>query len=184
MKKNGPYKIISSREVYKNPWINVREDKVIHPKGDEGVFGVVTIDRGMSVLPIDEEGYVYLTKEFRYAVGKDTIETISGGVDKGEKIVEAVKREMLEEVGIKAKKFTELGMLYPLTTVLFHEAFLFLAEDLSFCKPDTTSKEIIQPVKIKLEKAMDMVCSSEIQHAPSCVLIYKAYHYINSIKHK
>ena len=184
MRKNGPYKITSSREVYKNPWINVREDKVIHPKGDEGIFGVVTIDRGISVLPIDEEGYVYLTKEFHYAVKKDTIEAISGGVDKGEEIIEAVKREMMEEVGIKAKKFTELGMLYPLTTALFHEAYLFLAEDLSFYKPKTTAHEIIEPIKIKLEEAMEMVFNSEIQHAPSCVLIYKAYYYLNKRKNK
>ena len=182
MKKNGPYKMLSSRGVYKNPWIDVREDKVIHPKGEEGIFGVVTIDRGMSVLPIDKDGYVYLTKEFHYAVGKDTIETISGGVDKDEKIIDAVKREMMEEVGIKAKKFTELRMLYPLTTVLFHEAFLFLAEDLSFDKPKTTAKEIIEPVKIKLEKAVEMVFNSEIQHAPSCVLIYKAYYYLKNRK--
>ena len=52
--------------VYKNPWIEVREDNVLRSAGKKGVFGVVTMVPGNSILPLDQKGYVYLTKEYKY----------------------------------------------------------------------------------------------------------------------
>ncbi len=63
MRKNGPWTIKSSETKYENPWIKVVEDKVIQPNGDDGIFGTVVMVPGISVLPCDEEGNVYLTKE-------------------------------------------------------------------------------------------------------------------------
>ena len=64
MKEHGPWKIKESVIKYKNPWIEVREDKVIRPDGKSGIFGVVNMKHGISVLPMDDEGFVYLTEEF------------------------------------------------------------------------------------------------------------------------
>jgi ADP-ribose pyrophosphatase len=55
MKEKGPYKVLSSREIYRNPWILVREDKVVHPSGKEGVFGIVEMTHGVCVLPVNSE---------------------------------------------------------------------------------------------------------------------------------
>jgi len=73
MNNNGPWKIKSSEEKYKNPWINVREDQVIGPDNKDGIFGIVEMVNGVSILPIDEDGFVYLTKEFHYAIKKATL---------------------------------------------------------------------------------------------------------------
>lgn len=178
MKKHGPWKIKSTKMVYKNPWISVREDQVIRPDGKDGIFGVVEMNAGVSVLPIDDNGYVYLTDEFHYAVESNSIEVVSGAIDGKEKPLEAAKRELKEELGIKAKEWIDLGLVNPFTTVVHSPAHLFLAKNLQFGKSNPTSTEDIKLVKVELEKAVEMVMKSKITHGPSCVLILKAKEFL------
>ena len=77
---HGPYKVLSSEPRYRNRWIAVREDRVIRPGGSEGLFGVVEMVPGSSVLAIDEENHAYLVREYKYALERDSLEAISGGV--------------------------------------------------------------------------------------------------------
>lgn len=178
MKTNGPWKIKSTEQKYKNPWISVHEDQVIRPDGEDGIFGVVEMVGGVSVLPLDEEGYVYLTKEFRYAIKKDSIEVISGGIDKNEKVIDAAKRELKEETGIIADEWIDLGTVNPFTSVVKSPAIIYLARQLHFVKADPEATEKIEILKIKFEDAVDMVMESEITHGASCILILKAARYL------
>jgi ADP-ribose pyrophosphatase len=179
---NGPWKIKSSREKYKNPWIRVREDQVIRPDGEDGIFGVVEMVAGISVLPLDDNGLVYLTKEFHYAIGQDSIEVVSGAIDKGESSLVAAKRELKEELGIEAKNWVDLGLLNPFTTVIKSPATMYLATkiNLSEAKPEGTEK--ISLMKVKFVDALRMVMESKITHGPSCVLILKASEYLRKQK--
>lgn len=178
MKKHGPWKIKGIKVKYQNPWITVREDAVVRPDGKPGIFGVVEMVPGVSVLPIDAQSNVYLTKEFRYAVGKESIEAASGGIDKGESPLKAAKRELKEELGIVAKKWVGLGMMNPFTSVVDSPAYLFLAQDISFTSAEYEGTEVIQHVKMPLKKAVQMVMESKITHGQTSVLILKAHNYL------
>ena len=68
LRKNGPWTIKGTLQKYKNPWIEVTEDDVIRADGKLGIFGVVTMKAGVSVLPLDDDGFIYLTDEFHYAI--------------------------------------------------------------------------------------------------------------------
>ncbi|MBW3004859.1 NUDIX hydrolase [Candidatus Woesearchaeota archaeon] len=177
-KKNGPWTIKETIPKYKNPWIEVTEDQVIKPDGKPGIFGVVNMKAGVSVLPIDEEGFVYLTDEFHYAIEKDSIEVVSGAIDDGEKPIDAAKRELEEELGIKAEEWIDLGVVNPFTTVIKSPAYLFLARKLTFTDSNQEGTENIKLVKVKFEEAVKMVLESKITHGPSCVLILKAKEFI------
>ncbi len=118
MIKNGPWTIKASEEKYKNPWIRVQEDKVIRPDGKDGIFGIVEMVSGISVLPLDEEGFVYLTDEFHYGLQQNSIEVVSGAIDNDEKPIEAAKRELKEELGIEAENWVDFGLINPFTTVV------------------------------------------------------------------
>jgi ADP-ribose pyrophosphatase len=175
--KKGPFEVLKSKKIYKNPWISVSEDQVIRPDGKEGIFGIVEMVPGVSVLPLDSEGFVYLTREFHYAIGEKSIEVVSGGIDSGEEPLAAAKRELLEELGIEAKECVDLGYIDPFTTVVKSRNIMFLARELEFKKPKLP--EQIDLVKVKLEEAVKMVVDSEITHGGSCVLILKAARYLN-----
>ena len=84
MKINGSWKIKESQEKYTNPWMKVREDKVIRPDGKEGIYGVVEMVDGVCMLPLDDDGYVYLVDQYRYTLEKNSIEAAGGSVKKGE----------------------------------------------------------------------------------------------------
>ena len=114
---NGPWVIKESVPAYKNPWIEVTEDQVIRPDGKPGIFGLVNMKPGVSVLALDESGFVYLTDEFHYAIGKDSIEVVSGAIDNIESSLDAAKRELEEELGIKAEEWIDLGEVNPFTTL-------------------------------------------------------------------
>ncbi len=181
-KRNGQFIIKKSIQKYKNPWIEVVEDQVIRPDGKSGIFGIVKMVNGISVLPLDKNGYVYLTKEFHYAISKVHIETVSGGIDKNEKPIEAARRELKEELGIEAKEWIDLGLVNPFTTVVKSSARMFLARKLKFEKDDQEATENIKLVKVKLEKVVKMVMNNIITHGPSCVLILKADKYLKNSK--
>jgi ADP-ribose pyrophosphatase len=178
MIKNGPWTIKDSEEKYKNPWIKVREDKVIRPDGKDGIFGIVEMVSGISVLPLDDEGFVYLTDEFHYAIEQNSIEVVSGAIDKDEKPIEAAKRELKEELGIEAEDWVELGLLNPFTTVVKSPANLFLARNLKFSQANPEGTETINIIKVKFEEAVKMVMESKITHAQSAVLILKVDQYL------
>jgi len=181
MKTNGPWKIKDTQEKYKNPWINVREDKVIRPDGKDGIFGVVEMVHGVSVLPMDNDGYVYLTDDFHYAIKKNSIEVISGAIDKGESPLDAAKRELKEETGIIADEWINLGEVNSFTTVIKCPSIIYLARQLRFVKAEPEGTEKIQILKIKFEDALSMVMESKITHCPSCILILKVEKYLKKL---
>jgi len=182
MKQHGPWKIKSSEVKYKNAYgMEVFEDQVIQPDGKDSIYGVVTFREGISVLPLDDKGCVYFAKEFRYAIGRESIEAAGGIINDAEAPLEAAKRELREELGIVAQKWTGLGRVDPFTGAVRSAAHLYLAQGLSFVETKLEGTETILPVKVAFEEALGMVMRSQITHGPSCVLILKAAKYLGKL---
>lgn len=176
--KNGPWKIKSRTEKYKSELLDVCEDEVIKPDGEPGTYSTLRVKAGVSVLALDDEGFVYLAKDFRYAVGRQCTEAVAGAIDEGESHLEAAQRELREELGIKAKEWAELDTVDPMTSLIDSPSHLFLATGLTFMEKDEGSGENITTVKVKLSEAVRMVMQSDITHGSSCVLILRAVNYL------
>ncbi len=174
MKQHGPWGILSSKKVFENPWVKVSEDKVIRPDGKPGSHVVIEINEGSHVLAVDEFGYCYLTREFHYAIGREGIENAAGGIDKGESPLQAAKRELTEELGITARKWTSLGKLEPLTTLIKARQHLFLAQELSFGKRALEGTEKITLVKMHFSKLYEKCASGEITYSALNTLALRA----------
>lgn len=177
--KKGPWTVINSKIVYKNPWITVREDRVIRPDNEEGIFGVMEMKPGVSILPLDDENNVYLTQEYHYAVERVTIEAISGGIDDKENKFETARRELKEETGILADEWTDLGVVDPFTTVVNSPNYMLLARRLTFIKAKPEGTENIKVIKVPLAKAIKWVMKSKITHAATSTLILKVKNLLN-----
>lgn len=169
----GPWIINERQVVYEDPWMKVRCDQVTRPDGNPGTYSTVRIKPGVCVIAIDNEDYVYLTKEFHYAVGRETIEGVSGGVEESETPEFAAQRELAEEIGVIAGRFQEFGVVDPLTAALWSPTKLFLATELSFIAPSPEATEQIECFRIPFSEAVRMVLESEITHGPTCVAILK-----------
>ena len=180
--KHGPWTIVQSNEVYRDAWMTVRMDNVLRPDGEPGTYSTVRIKPGVCVIPVADDGICYLTKEFHYAVGRDTIEGISGGIEDGETAEFAAARELEEEVGIVAGKLLSLGVVDPLTAAMLSPTQMFLATDLRFTQTNMESTECIERVEMPFDEVLRMVIENEITHAPSCVAILKAHFLIQKCR--
>jgi len=171
---HGPWQILARKNVYRDAWIEVDRDEVIRPDGAPGTHCVVRLLPGISVLPLDDEGMVYMTEEFHYGVGRRTIEVVSGGIEAGEDALVAAKRELAEELGITAGEWTDLGTCDPFTTIVVSPTRMFFARRLSYGATTLEGTEQIRCRKVAFDEAVQMVLDSRITHAPSCVVILKA----------
>lgn len=152
----------------------MREDHVTRPDGRPGVFGIVEMKAGSSVLALTAGGDALLVREFKYAVGRETLEVISGAIEERESPLDAARRELREEAGIEAREWMELGVLDPFTTAIQSPNYIFLARGLSETARTPDDGEFVQPVRVPFERALDMALSAEITHAASVVAILKA----------
>jgi ADP-ribose pyrophosphatase len=175
MIERGPWKIVQSREIYRDPWIGVRVDDVIRPDGKPGIHSIIDIKPGVCVLALDAEGNVYFTEEFHYAVGRVTLEGVSGGIETGESPLETAQRELREELGIHAGKWRELGVVDPFTANVVSPTRLFLAQDLTFTETKHEGTELIRCVRVPIDEAMRMLEDGQITHGPTCVLLLKTH---------
>ena len=115
-----------------------------------------------------------MTEEFHYAQGRRGIEVISGGVEPDEDAPTAAARELREEVGIVASRWTPLGVVDPLTSQAIAPISMFLAEGLSFVEATPDGTETIRRLRVPFAEGVEMVMRSEITHSGSCVVILKA----------
>ncbi len=172
--KHGPWTIQETSQKYQNSFINVCEDQVLQPDGQPGTYATVTMKPGVAILPIDTNGVVYLTRQFRYAIGKESIEVICGAVEEDEPPLEAAQREIQEELGIKAEEWIDLGIVNLDTSIVHCPVHLFLARQLTFTQTNQEGTETIETLQIAFNAAVQMVRDNAIAHAPSCVLLLKA----------
>jgi ADP-ribose pyrophosphatase YjhB (NUDIX family) len=179
--KNGPWTIQKTHQKYQNSFINVCEDQVVQPDGQPGMYATVKMKPGVAILPIDSDRNVYLIRQFRYALGKESIEVVCGAVEENEPWQEAAQREIEEEVGIKASELIDLGIVDLDTSIVRCPVQMFLAKQLALTETHQEGTETIKTLHIPLNTAVKMVMDNVITHAPSCVLILKAFNeYINS----
>lgn len=172
-RQHGPWRIESSDVVYQDPWLSLRRDEVTRPDGLRGSYSVSSVKPGVCIVAIDEEGIVHLTEEFHYAVGRVTIEGVSGGIEADHTPIEMAHRELEEELGILATDLLSLGVIDPFTASVHSPTELFLARGLTFgvAKPEAT--ELITHVSMPLDTALEAVMNGKITHAPTCVILLK-----------
>lgn len=178
LQRRGPWTVTGSREIYRNPFITVREDQAVQENGEESRFGIVEMKPGVSVLPLDDDGNVHLIEVYRFTLDRTMTEAIAGGMDEGETPREAAERELREEAGISAEELIPLGVVDQLTEVVSSPNHLFLARRLTFAQTNPEGSEQITPINVPLDEAVRRVMEGSITQAASATLILKVKHYL------
>ncbi len=173
MREHGPWKIKLTEQMYSDPWVQLFRDQVIRPDGLPGTYATVLITPGVCVLAIDDDGSIHLTKEFHYAVGRVTIEGVSGGIEPNEEPLTAARRELAEELGIEAQQWKHLGSIDPFTSAVCSPVQIYIARDLSRCPTNPEGTEQIEHIVLSGSEALKAVLDGRITHAPTCIGILR-----------
>ena len=167
-------------EMYDNPWITVTHRSVSAPTGKPGIYGVVHFkNTAIGIVPIDAEGYTWLVGQHRYTLDQYEWEIPEGGAPPGESALAAAQRELREETGILARRWTSLLTLHTSNSVTDEVARIFVAQDLSHGDNAPDDTEVLQLQRVPLKDAINMALDGTITDSLSLAALLKVSHLLN-----
>ena len=168
------WKTLSSRPIYQNRWLSLREDLVALPDGRTTIYGVVTCGECVGILPFLDKHTVLLVKQYRYVAKRVTWEMPTGGLHAGESIEAAAQRELSEEGGYRAGRLTRISSFHTSKSVLDETAHLFIGEELTRLERPPDDTEFIEVRTFPFTDALRMVLQDEIVDAMTIIAILHA----------
>lgn len=169
-----PWKILSTKPVYSNRWLSLREDLVELPDGGTTIYGVVTCGHCVGILPFLDPDTVLLIQQYRYIARRLTWEMPTGGVHTGESIEEAAQRELSEEVGYRAGRLIHVSTYHTSKSVMDETAHLFLGEEIVKLTLPPDETEFIEVRPFPFQEVLRMVLSGEIVDSMTIIAVLHA----------
>lgn len=170
-----PWKTLSTRLAYQNPWIRVREDVAEMPNGKQTLYGVIECTEAVGVLPFLDEDQVVLVRQYRYVFGEDQRwEMPTGGVKTGETLEAAARRELREEVGYDAAELQFLCTYYTSKSVMRETAHLYVGRGLRRVEAIPDETEFLEVATFSFEQVLQMTLKGEIRDSMTVIAVLYA----------
>jgi ADP-ribose pyrophosphatase len=171
-----PWETLSTKPIYSNKWLSLREDLVALPDGRTTIYGVVTCGTCVGILPFVDPDTVLLIQQYRYVARRVTWEMPTGGVHAGESIEMAAQRELAEETGYRAGGLTHVSTYHTSKSVMDETAHLFLGTELVTAKLPPDATEFIDVRPFPFAEVLRMVLTGEIVDSMTIIAVLQAAH--------
>jgi len=172
--EKNPWTTLSSNLKYENPWISLTEHDMLNPAGNPGIYGVVHFKNlAIGVLPLDTDHNTWLVGQWRYPLEQYSWEIPEGGGKHSDDPLDSAKRELKEETGLIAQKYTLLSNMHTSNSATDEYCYLYLAQDLELTESEPEETEDLKIRKLPFEEAWQMVMDGQITDSLSMVAILK-----------
>ena len=167
----APWRTVSSRRIYANPWIRVREDIAAMPDGRHTLYGVVECRPAVGVLAFPARDTIVLVGQYRYVARTFLWEIPTGSMNDGESEIAAAQRELAEEIGYTAGRMEQLIDYAPSPGLTDATMRIYLASDLQPATRDAHGPEEthMTVVHLPLEVAIRRTRTGEIVNAAAVI---------------
>lgn len=173
-KEQNPWKTLSTEEKYDNPWITVSESKVINAVGNDGIYGIIHFKNlAIGILPLSKDGYTWIVGQYRYPLSKYSWEIPEGGGKHDIDPLISAQRELSEETGLRAKKWTLIQKFNTSNSVTDEKALVYLAQDLELGEAHPDEDEALTLKKIHFNELYQMALAGEITCSLALIAIFK-----------
>jgi ADP-ribose pyrophosphatase len=179
LKLTGRGRTISSKTVYQGKVFWVTRDVVEEPGGVKATRDVIRHNGSVVVLAVDtvtnaKDPGILLIRQYRHAAGKLLLELPAGRIEPGEKLIPAAKRELIEETGYRAKKWSKHVTYYASPGFLTETMTILLAEGLTLGEAAPEEDEKIELHMTPLSEVMKMIHAGKIEDGKTLigVLLY------------
>ena len=174
MKQRGPWRTVKEELRYETPWIAVNHHDIIDPSGRNGIYGVVHFKNlAIGIVPLDEEGNTWIVGQHRYPVDAYSWEIPEGGGRRDIPPLDSAKRELREETGIEAQRWTEILRMDLSNSASDEHAIIYLAQDLSFHAPQPDHDEELAQRKLPFAELYGMVMRGEVLDSLTVAAVMK-----------
>lgn len=166
-------KTLSREQVFDGKVVKLFVDRVELDNGRKTVRELIKHPGGVCVLPLDEDGNVYMVKQFRYPFMKALYELPAGKLEFGEDHRQCGIRELKEETGAEADQFDYLGCIYPTVAYDTEIIHMYLARGLHFGKQHLDEGEFLDVIKLPFDKVFEMAMNNELPDAKTLAAVLK-----------
>lgn len=172
MSRKNPWRTLSSRVLAENPWFTLRQDQVLRPDGEPGVYNVLMLPPAVGVVPCFEDGSILLVGQYRYTIARYSWEIPEGGGKPGETPIQTARRELLEETGYRAARYRKLGLFHTSNCATDEAAHLFRATGLSAgeSRPDATEQIVTR--RLAFHEAYEMAVTGKITDSLTLIALF------------
>lgn len=137
------------------------------PNGRQVRFNIIEHPGAVAIVPLLDNGEVILLRQYRPSIGRTIYEIPAGTLENGERPLQAARREIREETGYRARRWTRLGTFYTAPGFCTELLHVYLAQDLVPAPAAGDPDEVLRPVRVPLHRAIQMVRTGRIRDAKS-----------------
>lgn len=173
--QKNPWTTLTTEKIYDSPWIGLTKHNVLTPNNTQGTYSVIHFKNiALGILPLDEEYNTWIVGQYRYPINQYSWEVPEGGGKHDVPPLESAKRELLEETGITANRWTKIQELHLSNSASDEFGILYVAQDLTFGESHPEDEEELVCRKIHFNELYKMVIDGEITDSLTVTIVLKA----------